>query len=224
MPTRSSLLFLRGDPRQTVFDLTCYPKLGTRDAGMFSFQTLKDSASAASRWVRNIVNPKAEPKAPETVRRIPRKQFDAVMGGAKAVMRELSEFAEQAKRLRDDRPIVPEDLLELLRKLIATQKRINAEMEADIAKSADTSDTEWDRRRYNLFAVPTSRMANSLQAIVDVTLAASNNGAKDFKLLYELTVAEMDVAVARFNVTLSLITGEGTRLGVIEPEQNLRMA
>jgi hypothetical protein len=194
---------------------------------MFSFQTLKDSASAASRRVsswRNIVNPKAEPKAPETVRRIPRKQFDAVMGGAKAVMRELSEFAEQAKRLRDDRPIVPEDLLELLRKLIATQKRINAEMEADIAKSADTSDTEWDRRRYNLFAVPTSRMANSLQAIVDVTLAASNNGAKDFKLLYELTVAEMDVAVASFNVTLSLITGEGTRLGVIEPEQNLRMA
>jgi hypothetical protein len=32
----------------------------------------------------------------------------------------------------------------------------------------------------------------------------------------------MDVAVARFNVTLSLITGEGTRLGVIEPEQNLQ--
>jgi hypothetical protein len=194
---------------------------------MFSFQTLKDSASAASRRVsswRNIVNPKAEPKAPETVRRIPRKQFDAVMGGAKAVMRELSEFAEQAKRLRDDRPIVQDDLLELLQKLIATQKRINAEMEADVAKSADTSDTEWDRRSYNLFAVPTSRMANSPQAIVDITLAASNNGAKDFKLLYELTVAEMDVAVARFNVTLSLITGEGTRLGVIEPEQNLRMA
>jgi hypothetical protein len=192
---------------------------------MFSFQTLKDSASAASRRVsswRNIVNPKAEPKAPETVRRIPRKQFDAVMGGAKAVMRELSEFAEQAKRLRDDRPIVQDDLLELLQKLIATQKRINAEMEADVAKSADTSDTEWDRRSYNLFAVPTSRMANSPQAIVDITLAASNNGAKDFKLLYELTVAEMDVAVARFNVTLSLITGEGTRLGVIEPEQNLQ--
>jgi len=46
-------------------------------------------------------------------------------------------------------------------------------------------------------------MANSLQAIVDGTLAASNNGAKDVKLLYELTVSEMDVAVARFNVTLS---------------------
>jgi hypothetical protein len=34
-------------------------------------------------------------------------------------------------------------------------------MEADVAKSADTGDTEWDRRSYNLFAVPTSRMANS---------------------------------------------------------------
>lgn len=191
---------------------------------MFSFRTLKNSA--AFRWVssrRNIVNPKFEPEGPETVRRIPRKQFDAAMGGAKTVMRELSEFAEQAKsRLREDRPIVQDDLLELLRKLVATQKRIDAEMEADVAKSADTGDTEWDRRRYNLLAVPISRMANSPQAIVDLTLAASNDGAKDVKLLYELTVAEMDVAVARFNVTLSLITGEGTRLGVIEPEQNLQ--
>ena len=189
---------------------------------MFSFHALMDSASAASRWVsgrRNIVNPKAEPKAPETVRRIPRKQFDAVMGGAKAAMRELSEFVKQAKsRLRDDRPIVQDDLLELLRKLVDAQKRIDAEMEADVAKSADTGDTEWDRRNYNLFAVPTSRMANSPQAIVDLTLAASNNGAKDVKLLYELTVAEMDVAVARFNVTLNsgLTTGAGTP-GVREP-------
>jgi hypothetical protein len=192
---------------ETVFGLTCYPKLGTRDADMFSFQTLKDSARAASRWVssrRNIISPKAEPKAPETVRRIPRKQFDAVMGGAKAAMRELTEFAKRAEsRLSDDRPIVQDDLLELLRKLVDAQKRIDAEMEANIAKSADTGDTEWDRRSYNLFAVPTSRMANSPQAIADGTLAASNNGAKDVKLLYELTVAEMDVAVARFNVTLN---------------------
>jgi len=82
-------------------------------------------------------------------------------------------------------------------------------MESDVAKSADTGDTEWDRRGYNLFAVPTSRMANSPQAIVDGTLRASNDGAKDVKLLYELTVAEMDVAVARFNVTLSFFPGEG---------------
>jgi hypothetical protein len=151
--------------------------------------------------------------------RIPRKQFDAVMGGAKAVMRELTEFAEQAKsRLREDRPIKQDDLLELLRKLVAAQKRIDAEMEADVANSADTGDTEWDRRSYNLFAVPTSRMANSPQTIVDLTLAAENNGARDMKLLYELTVAEMEVAVARFNVTLNSIPEEGTpRLREPEP-------
>ena len=154
--------------------------------------------------------PKAELKAPETVRRIPRKQFEAIMGGAKAAMRELLEFAKQAKsRLRDERPIMQDELAELLRMLIAAQKRIDAEMESDIAKSADSSDTEWDRRSYNLFAMPTSQMADSPQAIVDFTLAASNNGAKDAKLLYDLVVAEMDVAIARFNVTLSLITEEG---------------
>ena len=56
-------------------------------------------------------------------------------------------------------------------------------------------------------------MANSPQAIVDLTLAAENNGARDMKLLYELTVAEMDVAVARFNVTLNsgLIRGDAPK-------------
>jgi hypothetical protein len=183
---------------------------------MFSIKTLMDSASAASRWVSSRRNAVAEPKTPPAVRRIPRKQFDAVMGGAKAAMRELMEFAEQAKsRLREDRPINQDDLLELLRKLTAAQKRIDAEIESDVAKSADTADTEWDRRSYNLLALPISRMSDSPQAIVDGTLAASNNGAKDVKLLYELTVTEMDVAVARFNVTLSLTPEGGSiRLGV----------
>src|SRR5262249_44772770 len=190
-----------------MFGATCFPELGTRDAGMFSFTTLINSASAASRRVTG--RSRAEPKAPPEVRRIPRKQFDAVMGGAKTAMRDLTEFAVQARsRLREDRPIKQDDLLELLRKLIAAQKRIDYEIESDVAQSADTGDTEWDRRSYNLFAFPTSRMANSLQAIVDSTLAASNNGAKDVKLLYELTVVEMDAAVARFNVTLSFFPRE----------------
>ena len=148
---------------------------------MFKFKALMDSANAASRWVssrRNAVDPKAEPKTPPAVRRIPRKQFDAVMSGAKASMRALMEFAEQAKsRLREDRPINQDDLLELLRKLTAAQKRIDAEIESDVAKSADTADTEWDRRSYNLLALPISRMADSPPVIVDGTLAASNNGA-----------------------------------------------
>jgi hypothetical protein len=143
----------------------------------------------------------AEQKAPQEVRRIPRKQFDAVMGGAKAAMRELTEFAEQAKsRLREDRPIKQDDLLELLRKLVAAQ---NGSMPKCSPTSPNPPTPAIHRRSYNLFAVPASRMANSLHAIVDGTLAASNDGAKDVNLLYELTVAEMDVAVARFNVTLS---------------------
>ena len=188
-----------------------HAKLETRDANMFSFKTLMDRA--ASRWVTGMQKdePKApqevrqaEPTAPQEVRRIPRKQFDAVMVGAKAAMRELTELAKQAKsRLREDRPIKQDDLVELLHKLNAAQKKIDYDMESDVAKSADTADTEWDRQNYNLFAVPTSRMANSPKKIVDGTLAASQDGAQDLKLLYELTVAEMDVAVARFNGTLS---------------------
>ena len=148
--------------------------------------------------LRAVLRPKAEPKAAETVRHIPRKQLEAVMDGAVVAMRELTEFAKRAKsRLGDERPIVQDDLLELLRMLRDAQKRIDAEIESDIAKSVDTADTEWDRRSYNLFALPISRMANSLRAIVDDILAASNNGAKDVKLLYELTVTEMDVAAAR---------------------------
>jgi hypothetical protein len=204
---------------------------------MFSFETLMDRA--ASRWMtdKQKAEPtapqevrqaeptapqevrQAEPTAPQEVRRIPRKQFDAVMAGAKAAMHELTEFSKQAKsRLREDRPIKQDDLVELLHKLIAAQKRIDYDMESDIPKSADTADTEWDRQNYNLFAVPTSRMANSPQKIVDGTVAASQGGAQDLKLLYELTVAEMDVAVARFNATLSIfptlrVTGQEAASG-----------
>ena len=46
-------------------------------------------------------------------------------------------------------------------------------------------------------------MANSPQAIIDLTLAAADNGAKRPKLLYELMVAEIDVAVARYCVTMN---------------------
>jgi Na+/phosphate symporter len=189
---------------------------------MFSFKTLMDRAT--SRLVTD--KQKAESTAPQEVRRIPRKQFDAVMVGAKAAMRELTEFSKQAKsRLREDRPIKQDDLVELLHKLIAAQKKIDYDMESDVAKSADTADTEWDRQNYNLFAVQTSRMANSPQKIVDGTLAASQDGAKDLKLLYELTVAEMDVAVARFNATLSVfpalrVTGQAAASGNLSGRAN----
>jgi len=150
-----------------------------------------------------FLRPKAKAQAPETLRRIPRKQLVAIMSGARAAMRELQEFAKRAKSRPDDRPIARDDLLDLLRGLAAAQKQIDHQMDSEIAKSTDISDTEWDRRSYNLFVVPISQMANAPQKIVDFTVAASDNGAKDVKLLYELVLAEMDVAIARFNVTLN---------------------
>ena len=151
----------------------------------------------------NFLRPKAEAKAPETVRRILRKELVTIMSGAMAAMGELMQLAKRAKLQRDDHPIVQDELLELLRTLAATQKQIDAQMDSDIAKSTDISDTEWDRRSYNLFVVPISQMANAPRVIVESTLAASNNGVRDVKFLYDLVLAEMDVAVARFNVTLN---------------------
>ena len=46
-------------------------------------------------------------------------------------------------------------------------------------------------------------MANSHEAIINIALAAAENGAKSAQLLHELMLAEMDVAVARFYVTLN---------------------
>jgi hypothetical protein len=151
----------------------------------------------------DFLRPKAEAKAPETLRRIPRKQLVAIMSGAKAAMGELTQLAKRAKSQRDDHAIVQDELLELLRTLASTQKQIDAQMNSDIAKSTDISDTEWDRPSYNLFVVPISQMANAPRVIVDSTLAASNNGVRDVKLLFDLVLAEMDVAIARFNVTLN---------------------
>jgi hypothetical protein len=60
-------------------------------------------------------------------------------------MGELTQLAKRAKSQRDDHAIVQDELLELLRTLASTQKQIDAQMNSDIAKSTDISDTEWDR-------------------------------------------------------------------------------
>src|SRR5215813_8052477 len=92
-----------------------------------------------------FLRPKPKAQAPETLRRIPRKQLVAIMSGARAAMRELQEFAKRAKSRPDDRPIARDDLLDLLRGLAALQKQIDHQMDSEIAKSTDISDTE-DRR------------------------------------------------------------------------------
>jgi hypothetical protein len=122
-----------------------------------------------------------------------------------AAMRELPDISADAKyRLRrPNAAIMQQDLEELLRKLSETQAKINNEMERAIADSKIIGDTEWDQAGYAVFVAPTFQMANSPKAIVDLTLAAANNGAKSAKLVYELMIAEMDVAVARFYVTMN---------------------
>ena len=67
-----------------------------------------------------------------------------------------------------------------------TQEPIDAQLESDIGKSTDTRDTEWNRQFYNVYIAPVSQMADSPQAIVDFTLAASKNAAKDEELMYNL--------------------------------------
>ena len=75
-------------------------------------------------FLSSFLRPKAEPKATPKLHHIPHRQLHSAMAGAAAAMRELQELANGAKRLRDDRPIVRDDLIELLRNLIAAQKRI----------------------------------------------------------------------------------------------------
>src|SRR5262249_38640637 len=104
---------------------------------------------------------------------------------------------------RHDRPIEQFDLEDLLGMLAEVKERIDAEMASDIAKSTLTGDTEWDQTSYDVLVVPTIQMASSPQAIIDIALSAADNGAKSPKLLYELIVAEMDVAVARYYVTMN---------------------
>jgi hypothetical protein len=126
----------------------------------------------------NFLRPKTEQKTP-AVMRIPRKEFDAIVGGAMAAMRELPDIAMHAKsRLYErDRPIVQADLEELLRMLAEAKQRIDAEMQSDIAKSANTDDTEWDKAGYNVLVAPTIQMSSRGGAKKSITSLSSRNHA-----------------------------------------------
>ncbi|MBY5902610.1 hypothetical protein HFO88_19980 [Rhizobium leguminosarum] len=148
---------------------------------------------------------KAEPDPSTEILRIPSKKFNAAVGAAMAAIHELEKIATRAKsRMRDQkRPIEQGDLEEVLRMLSDAQRRINSEVEDEIAKSDDQGDTEWNKDGFDLLVAPTFRMANSPQEIIDLALKAADGGAKSARLLYQLLVAEMDVAVARHYVTLN---------------------
>jgi hypothetical protein len=80
--------------------------------------------------------------------------------------------------------IMQSDLDELLSMLAEAKERIDAGMASDIAKSKFRWSTL--RKRSSISRLGLRTMARRIPS-----------------LLYELMVAEMDVAVARFNVTLS---------------------
>jgi hypothetical protein len=145
--------------------------------------------------------PPGGPDALEPIR-IPRKQFQAWTGGAMDAVRELREIAMYPKaRVREpDQPIVQDDVI---RKLVETQREINNKIEVEIANSKDTENTEWDQTGYATFVAPTIQMANSPQAVVDLTVAAANSGARSAELVYDLMIAEMEAAVARYYVTMN---------------------
>ncbi|RFB89190.1 hypothetical protein B5K08_19715 [Rhizobium leguminosarum bv. trifolii] len=148
---------------------------------------------------------KAEPDPSPKILRVPSKEFNAAMGAAMAANHELEEIARRAKsRMRDQkRPIEQGDLEEVLRMLSDAKRRIDCEVEDETAKSDDESDTEWNKDGYDLLVAPIFRMANSPQEIIDLTLRAADGGAKSARLVYQLIIAEMDVAVARYYVTLN---------------------
>jgi hypothetical protein len=145
------------------------------------------------------------PPAPEPIR-VPRKQFDAWVAGAMAAMRELPNISRDAKeRVRQtDAPIVQEDLEQILQKLNETQRKINNEMDWTMTDSKEVGDREWDQALYVLLVAPSIAMSNSPKAIVDLTLAAVSNGANKASLLYDLVIAEMDAAVARYYVACNM--------------------
>ena len=127
------------------------------------------------------------------------------MDGAMAAMRHLPDLVRKVEaRLRiADRPIENADIEELFAQSGRDQKNDDDEMASELANLSQKPDTEWDQKGYATLVAPTAQMANSPQSIIDLTLAAANNGAKSAQLLYELMLAEMKVAIARFYVTLN---------------------
>lgn len=123
-----------------------------------------------------------------------------------AAMRELPNISRDAKaRLQQaDAPIVQDDLIQILQKLNETQRKINNEMDWTVTDSKEVGDAEWDQAVYALLVAPSIAMSNSPKAIVDLTAAALGNGANKADLLYDLVVAEMDAAVARYYVAANM--------------------
>ena len=117
-------------------------------------------------------------------------------------LRELETFAQAARTtIRESDAITEANVEKLRQDLMVIKDKVQAQMEAEMQKSADAEETRWDEEGYARGVAPSLEMVATPQAIVDLTKAAVDRGAKSAKLLYELMIAEIEVAVARWYVS-----------------------
>jgi hypothetical protein len=134
--------------------------------------------------------------------RIPTKEYAALVAGAVMTLQELETFAEAARRAIQAGDAITQVTVEKLRQdLMDTKAKVQVQIEAEMGKSADAGDTKWDEEGYARGVTPSLQMVATPQAIVDLTQAAIDRGTKSAKLLYELMIAEIEVAVARWYVS-----------------------
>ena len=136
-------------------------------------------------------------------KRIATKRFDALVGGALVTVAELEEVARRGRALLRSSPqegITETDIERLLQELVAARDKVQAEIRDETAKSTKQGDKQLDRSSYERFVTPIVQMVDTPQAIIDLTILAAKRGAKNTNLLYQLMIAEIDVALARWYV------------------------
>jgi hypothetical protein len=133
---------------------------------------------------------------------IPTKQYAALVAGAMTTLQELEKLAHAARRVLCECDAITHDTVEKLRQdLMFTNAKVQVQMEATMDRSTDASGTKWDEKGYARGVAPSLEILATPQAIVNLIQAAVDRGAKSAKLLYELMIAEIEVAVARWYVS-----------------------
>ena len=135
--------------------------------------------------------------------RIPIKQYAALVGAAMTTLHDLEALAQKARTaIREGGDITQASVEKLREDLMFTKARVQVEIEAEMGESADAGGgTKWDKEGYARGVTPSLEMVATPQAIVDLTQAAIDGGTKSARLLYELMIAEIEVAVARWYVS-----------------------
>ena len=147
--------------------------------------------------------------------RIPIKQYTALVGAAMTTLYDLEAFAQKARiAIREGGDITQASVEKLREDLMCTKARVQVQIEAEMGKSADAGGTKWDTEGYARGVTPSLEMVATPQAVVDLTQAAIDRGTKSARLLYELMIAEMEVAVTRWYVSANAMLTTSVPLGV----------